>query len=80
VAVHSWRLDVLDLRPREPVDLALQVEYRVREGQPILIFTLGHGDGMTPFPVVAGDVTSLDTAPVALDAFLLQMAEPAEAT
>jgi len=74
--VHPWRLDVLALRPVAG-DLAVQVEYRVRDGQPIMIFTLGHGHGITPFPVVSGDVCSLDAAPQVLDAFLLQVAEPA---
>jgi hypothetical protein len=76
VTVHPWRLDSLDFRPRVRANLRLQVEYRVRDGEPIMIFTLGHGDGITPFPVISGDVTSLDGAPVVLDAFLLQLAEP----
>jgi hypothetical protein len=78
IAVHPWRLDVLHLRPRNPSDLAIRAEYRVRGGQPVVIFALGHGDGMTPFPTVSGDICGLVTAPGVLDAFLLQIAEPAE--
>ena len=39
IAIHPWRLDVLDLRPREPSELAIQAEYRVRDGQPIIILS-----------------------------------------
>ena len=78
IAVHPWRLDVLYLEPRESSDLAIQAEYRVRDGEPIIIFVLGRRAGITPFPKVSGDICLFNAAAAVLDAFLLQVAEPAE--
>ncbi len=77
VAIHPWRLDVLDLTSRADPGQSVQAEYRVRAGQPIMIFRLGPSGRLDAKPAVAGDVCQLDKAPVVLDAFLLQIAEPA---
>ncbi len=76
IAIHPWRLDILDLTSRADSGRSVQAEYRVRDGQPIVIFRLGSGGGLNATPAVAGDLCQLDTAPAVLDAFLLQIAEP----
>lgn len=78
VAVHDWRLDVLALTPRSDSSRQVQAEYRRRDGQSIVVFTLGPA-GMKPVPTVASDICRPETAPAVLDAFLLQIAEPSRA-
>lgn len=77
VAVHPWRLDVLVLSPRTGATHDVQAEYRVRDGEPIVIFRLGPTGSVDGGPVVTGDVCRPETAPTVLDAFLLQVAAPA---
>lgn len=76
VAVHPWRLDVLVLTPRGGATHDVQAEYRVRDGEPIVIFRLGPTGSLDAAPVVTGDVCRPETAPSVLDAFLLQVATP----
>lgn len=33
LTIYSWRVDVLNLRPRQPSGLVVQVEHRVHDGQ-----------------------------------------------
>lgn len=80
VGVHPWRLDVLVFEARAGSEHQVWVEYRVRDGVPILVFKLGPACSMNAEPVVAGDICGLATAPAVLDSFLWQIAEPVQGT
>lgn len=80
VAVHPWRLDVLVLTPRVGATHDVQAEYRVRDGEPVVIFRLGPTGSLDAGPVVTGDVCRPETAPTVLDALLLQVASPEAAS
>lgn len=76
VRVHPWRLDVLVLLARAGSDHQVWIEHRVRDGMPILVFKLGPAGTINSEPVVTGDICRVETGPVVLDAFLLQIAQP----
>lgn len=76
VAVHPWRLDLLDLTPRRASPHTVQAEFRVRDGKPVVQFRLGPTGSMSAAPTISGDICFLETAPMVLDAFLLQIAVP----
>ena len=76
IEVHDWRLDLLSLRARGRDSQQIQVDYRRRDGEPIVVFSLGP-PGMNASPAVTGDICRPETAPQVLDAFLLQIAQPA---
>jgi hypothetical protein len=78
VTVDSWwRLDVLTLTSRHLSPHTVFAEYRVRDGEPIVVFRIGTRGSMDAASLVTADICRLDTAPTVLDAFLLQIAEPA---
>jgi len=50
VELHDWRLDILAFRKRGDGSQQVQVEFRKRDGEPILVFSLGPArhDGSHP--------------------------------
>lgn len=71
------RTDALVLRRHGGSDYEVLVTYSERADEPTFEFRLGRSVASSG-PVTAGDFCRVENGPLLMDAFLLQIAEPAE--